>query len=303
MCESLVDEFDPLRSSHSPPPLVNARETTPPNHSSSRRLPPPPPSSINPLLSTNPFENSVRPCRSETNISQLQSEHSVTTPTLATQLMTTTSSSHRHNNIKHRSQENLLKINEKEKIIENNKPLTKKQGSASSPRLRFPRERPQGRHLEASPSVEIDNPFSQETRRSSFGVVNSKFWVDNSDSELELIKVKEEEDGSGRERRESDSSLKKHASMDDLDTIPNLTQMEKGGGERGTNLDYNFRRMRSITSLSSSALQTTLVQSADHTHIPTPASVPNELHQKGQRTVQGSHAHSRSPRLFRKKVS
>ena len=135
------------------------------------------------------------------------------------------------------------------------------------------------------------------------------FYIINSYPEVEMVPRRE------GERKGSSSSMKRHASMDDLDSISSerLRTGEEGRGGGGGEsddevLDYKTRRMRTKTSLTSS-YSTNIISptSAEKTSISrpmvTPASVPGELHHKTRQQVSGSHSsHNKSPKFFRKKV-
>ena len=133
------------------------------------------------------------------------------------------------------------------------------------------------------------------------------FYIINSYPEVEMVPR-----GEG-ERKGSSSSMKRHASMDDLDSISSerLRTVEEGRGGGGESddevLDYKTRRMRTKTSLTSS-YSTNIISptSAEKTSIArpmvTPASVPGELHHKTRQQVSGSHSSHKSPKFFRKKV-
>lgn len=264
VCESCegrgptIDEFDPLRnntSSLSPPSCVVTMETSTPQ--STPRLPydPPAPRGADPrgapLLI--PFEKPVRPSLSETNISQLQLEHRLATSPGPSPLASA------------QSQEALDDCIIRRRSVKESTP------SPGNLTPRFPRERPQGFHLMPSPSSEITNPFNKEGVAQEEEVWRRKeveneanFFLVNSFSELEMTPT-------GRpppDRKSSGSSIKRTASLDDLDERRSVEPLEV--------LDYKQRRMRQGSSITSSTANT-IGGGVETRPLPVPASVPKKL--------------------------
>uniref|UniRef100_A0A1X7SQY5 Uncharacterized protein n=1 Tax=Amphimedon queenslandica TaxID=400682 RepID=A0A1X7SQY5_AMPQE len=264
MCESYegrgqgpsIDEFDPLRnntSSLSPPSCVVTMETSTPQ--SMPRLPydPPVPPRADPrgppLLI--PFDKPVRPCLSETNISQLQLEHRLATPPGLSPLASA------------QSQETLDDCVIRRRSVKESTP------SPGNLTPRFPRERPQGFHLMPSPSSEITNPFNKEGVAQEDEVWRRKevedeanFFLVNSFSELEMTPT------APPDRKGSGSSIKRTASLDDLDERRPVDSYEV--------LDYKQRRMRQGGSIASSTANT-IGGGVEIRPLPVPASVPKNM--------------------------
>ncbi|XP_019858595.1 PREDICTED: uncharacterized protein LOC109586818 [Amphimedon queenslandica] len=264
MCESYegrgqgpsIDEFDPLRnntSSLSPPSCVVTMETSTPQ--SMPRLPydPPVPPGADPrgppLLI--PFDKPVRPCLSETNISQLQLEHRLATPLGLSPLASA------------QSQETLDDCVIRRRSVKESTP------SPGNLTPRFSRERPQGFHLMPSPSSEITNPFNKEGVAQEDEVWRRKevedeanFFLVNSFSELEMTPT------AHPDRKGSGSSIKRTASLDDLDERRPVDSYEV--------LDYKQRRMRQGGSIASSTANT-IGGGVETRPLPVPASVPKNM--------------------------
>lgn len=312
MCESLVNEFDPLRqqydhsSSHSTPdrqptrdirfntpPLVNVEHPSEPHphmlHGTDHaRFP-------SKLGLKSPFVTSlVRTSSSESNITKLKLEVNDTHTSYSTMQ-------------KRHSQEDLLdkKVNRGFQVVSDGD-LQVTPSPSSSPSSQFlqdlhedsetlsstemcnpfeehdfPRERPQGQHLDTSNFVK--NPFQDHVVQQ---FSKSKFYIE-SDSEVEMVKVE------GNKQIRSQSPLL-HRPM----SLEVLSEPDSA-----SSLDYNHRRMRSTTTLTAQSL---LVQSDNHTTAhKIPSSVPLGLHKVKEKstetTVRPSHVSSRSPKLFRKK--
>lgn len=313
MCESLVNEFDPLYqqydhgSSRSTPdrePTRNIRFNTPPLVNVEHPSGPHPrmlhvtdhthfPSKLglkNPFLAA-----SVRASFSESNITKLKLEVNDT-----------------HPNAEHKrhSQEDLLdkKVHRGFQVVLDDdlhvtpspssspsyqfpQDLHEEPETLSSTELEnpfeehdFPRERPQGQHVDGSNYIE--NPFQEELVQQ---FSKSKFYVE-SDSELEMVKVE-----GNKQIRSPSPLLHRPMSMEVL-----------SDPDSSSSLDYNHRRMRSTTTLTAQSL---LVQSDNHASYTSahriPTSVPSGLHKVKEKstetTVQSSQVYSRSPKLFRKK--
>ena len=306
VCESLVNEFDPLcqqydhSSSRSTPdrqptrdirfntpPLVNIEYSEPHPHmlhgTDHTHFP-------SKLGLKNPFVTSpVRASFSESNITKLKLEVNDTHPSYSTVQ-------------KIRSQVDLdKKVNRGFQVVSHGDLRVTPSPSSSPPSQfpqdpetissteldnpfeehDFPRERPQGQHLVHSNSVE--NPF-QDQPVQQFS--RSKFYIE-SDTEIEMEKVER-----NKQIRSQSPLLHRPQSLEVL-SEPDST----------STLDYNHRRMRSTTTLTAQSL---LVQSDNHTIANRiPSSVPSGLHKVKEKstktTVQSSHVYSKSPKLFRKK--
>lgn len=266
VCESLINEFDPLRqgSGNATPLSVNVVGPSP------QSSPRPPLPKVNPFTYPAAVINSVRPSSSETNISRLRLEQELSPPLPAAHSQNNLTS---HTNRTYQVSDGCVR------------PAPRK-----SPSPKFPRERPQGKILDASESFEMDNPFTDYTTPLE-EKSRSKFWLESDEREVEMTKVTEEEEegeeeGEGEGRRDS-STMQRPFSLEGIDSLENL--------------DYKNRRMRSQTSTSSR--EAILTQSA--TVVPSSVpSAPAEIHGKTKSTsVLPSQARSKSPRLFRKKVT
>ena len=261
VCESLINEFDPLRQVTTRAPPLNVIAPSPQQS---------PKQTEETFKEFNPFAP-VRPSLSETNISRLKLEHN----TVST---TPLHSVHSQSNLTtHKISSNrIYQVNDG-----HISPSTSKSPG-------FPRERPQGKSLETSGSMELmDNPFTDyaiPTDEKS----RSKFWIGPL-SEVEMVKVKQDEGGA--KRREISSNIYRPLSLESLED-------NRSDSSNRIHLDYKARRMRSISTLHS---KDNLTQSDNH--LIEPSSVPVELHSKGQgASAQVSHAKSRSPKFFRRKV-
>ena len=257
-----VDEFDPLRNSTPslpPPSCVVTMETSSPQ--SKPRLPynPPAPRGANPKgPSLIPFEKPVRPCLSETNISQLQLEHRLATPLGPSPLSSA------------QSQETL----NDDCVIRRRSNIQDSTPSPGNLTPRFPRERPQGFHLMPSPSSEITNPFDkegvvqEEVWRRKEAETEANFFLVNSFSELEMTPT-------ATDRKDSSSSMKRTASLDHLDERrPDSYEV----------LDYKQRRLRKGSSITSSAANA-VGGGGEPRPLPAPASVPKNMSQKSPHHV------------------
>ena len=287
VCESLISEFDPL--SRKPSQISTSLQINieHPSPQSSPHLPLP--HSLNPFLPTdNPFESenfsSLRPTQSETNISGLTTQDRNISPTEFHQIHTTKSQDVFNNKQTNRQ---CIVISPAPKDSPQISPrLSPSTSLRLSPHGSIPSERPQGSHLGSSES--LDNPFqsdSDQEHGKDYPVSKSVFWVDQSDSEVEMMKVNWG-DGKGKEKRRGNRFEHRSGSLEVLDTKNALD---------GTKLDYSFRRMRSTTTGPS------LSQSADYS-VSSP-NIPSIIKEsRNQSTVQTSRVVSKSPKLFRKKV-
>ena len=292
VCESLISEFDPLSRK---PSQINTSLQINIEHPSPQSSPHLPlPHSLNPFLPTghgssnNPFESenfsSLRPTQSETNISGLTTQDRNISPTEFHQINMTKSQDVFNNKQTNRQ---CIVISPAPKDSPQISPrLSPSTSLRLSPHGSIPSERPQGSHLGSSES--LDNPFqsdSDQEHGKDYPVSKSVFWVDQSDSEVEMMKVNWG-DGKGKEKRRGNRFEHRSGSLEVLDTKNALD---------GTKLDYSFRRMRSTTTGPS------LSQSADYS-VSSP-NIPSIIKEsRNQSTVQTSRVVSKSPKLFRKKV-
>ncbi len=144
----------------------------------------------------------------------------------------------------------------------------------------------QGDSFESS-GGSIENPFLEEPDHTQQQVLqNTRFWLDQGDSDIEMQKVNEEE-------REGGVTAGMGNRTSSLDV---LSEREPPPLSPRKVLDYNFRRMRSITSSNNPSFMTQSFEIMSETP---PIAKPTRSKTS---TVQPSKAMSKSPKMFRKKV-
>ena len=266
MCETLINEFDPLRNprvSSQPPSRGPSVDIKRPRPISNRPRPSLDPQSL--VHSKNPFlkPETIRASHSDTNISTLGLE-------------VPPANAHIHSTTSH-----LTLTNKRMGFVETSPDHNIAPPIGSSPSLGGP-PRPHGL------SNPMSNPFLEEADHTHKVPVVDKFWLEEGDSDIETTRVDQEQEkkaggGAGMGTRT--------ASLDVLNERDTTTPSSPSSRET---LDYTFRRMRTTTSSSPH-----FTQSCEYVAEAPPILKPTRSKTS---TVQVSKAISKSPKLFRKKV-
>jgi phosphatidylinositol-bisphosphatase len=188
VCESLIDEFDPLKQQPSQPLEI---KVTSPTHKSPAYPSTNPfdPLHVDPFLPFNEASGTVRSSLSETNINSLKDEHKTSSSAQPSHAI------HSHNN--------LNVVNRMYHVVEGHSPP-------------LPRERPQGYHQLSSDSTEMDNPFDN-FEESSRHTGQSKFWIEDSEVEMK-VRVKDTDDLTKDTSDWTSNNMHRPLSMDSLDS-------------------------------------------------------------------------------------
>lgn len=284
MCESLIDQFDPLRISPSPRSTTQSYgDITRPRPVSKARASLDPTSTKKP---TNPFllpvNSAIRPCRSDSNLSVL----GLTIPGQNSPLMQPTLSQR--------------VLNDKRlgfiSLSPSGSPSTSPKASPkvspkASPYKVISRPQVVKNLRQDSTTSPMGNPFLEGTDQTQQGELlhapdEARFWLEENEQDIELQKV-DNDNGSGQGAGMGNRT----ASLDVLNERKDEVL-----------LDYSYRRKRNGNKLLHSLSYSHFSQSLEYGNEEAPSIIPPPRSNKTG-TVGISKAISRSPKLFRKKVS